>query len=111
MRHRQIWKLIGEGGVFMAMRNANVAIIVARILSPFHVIQFHDIHQKEHEPSSSSSRFRVVVASSLSGDVVPCHCRPGLALCLSNDDEEPIGRCSSFGCHVAMGDVAPGLCV
>ena len=35
-------------------------------LSTFHVVRFHGIHQKESEPSSSSSRFHVVVASSVS---------------------------------------------
>ena len=56
-------------------------------------------------------RFRVVVASSLSVDVVPSHRRPVLVLYHSEDDKQPIGRCSLFGCHVAMGDMAPGLCV
>ena len=32
-------------------------------------------------------------------------------LCHSDDDEQPIGRCLSFGCHVAMGGVEPGLCL
>ena len=64
---------------------------------------------EEREPSPSLSRFRAVVASSLSGDVVPCHHRPVLVLCHSDDNEQPIGRCSSFVCHVVMGDMAPGL--
>ena len=61
---------------------------------------------------SSLSCFRVVTASSLSGDVVPCRCRPVLVLCRSDDNdnnEQPIGPCSSFGCHVANSDVAPGV--
>ncbi|EDR02936.1 uncharacterized protein LACBIDRAFT_331949 [Laccaria bicolor S238N-H82] len=38
---------------------------------------------------------------------------PGSSLCgpRSDDDEQQIGCCSSFGCHVAVDDVASGLSV
>ena len=99
----------------MAMRNANVKMVrlVVRMW-PHSMLCGFMVSTKqleECEPSPSLSRFRAVVASSSSGDVVLCHGRPVLVLCHSDDDEQQISRCSSFGCHVVMGDVAPGLCV
>ena len=36
-------------------------------------------------------------------------CQSFIVLCWSHEDEWQIGHCSSFGCHIAVRDVAPGL--
>ena len=99
----------------MAMRNANVKMVrlVVQMWPHSMLCGFMASTKRleEREPSPSLSCFHVVVASSSSGDVVLCHGRPVLVLCHSDDDKQQISRCSSFGCHVVMGDVAPGLCV
>ena len=43
-----------------------------------------------------------------------CHCPVTsipvvVVLCHSDDDKQRIGRCLSFGCHVALSDMAPGV--
>ena len=99
----------------MAMRNANVKMVrIVVQMWPHSMLSGFMASTKrleEHEPSPSFSCFRVVVTSLSSGDVILCHRRPILVLCRSDDDEQQSSRCSLFGCHIVMGDVAPGLCV
>ena len=107
---------MGRRGLLHTLGSASAMRKRPSLLSttPAAAVRFHRVlHAVESDPASVNRHRRCPVSVLLSHHrcLIPRHHRPVLMLCHSDDDEKPIGHCLLFGCHVVMGDVAPGLCV